>query len=176
MLYKIKHYRTTKLHQRAHKTTKQTKHGNLYNDLANFQKSCFLLLFFKVDLSLYEFPCFVFLVIWGKGPCNFIIQSCLILCNTTKNWQKSQLRYFEQFRAISRLFGANSVLVSIVSEFVVNCTIKETVPGKSKQYSPLPHHQTPCSHKRRHSVHKQPWHATTSHSHHLIVLINEKIT
>ena len=119
MLYKIKHYRTTKLHQRAHKTTKQTKHGNLYNDLANFQKSCFLLLFFKVDLSLYEFPCFVFLVIWGKGPCNFIIQSCLILCNTTKNWQKSQLRYFEQFRAISRLFGANSVLVSIVSEFVV---------------------------------------------------------
>ena len=119
MLYKIKHYRTTKLHQRAHKTTKQTKHGNLYNDLANFQKSCFLLLFFNVDLSLYEFPCFVFLVIWGEGPCNFIIQSCLILCNTTKNWQKSQSRYFEQFRAISRLFGANSVLVSIVSEFVV---------------------------------------------------------
>ena len=88
-----------------------------YNDLANFQKSCFLLLFFKVDLSLYEFPCFVFLVIWGEGPCNFIIQSCLILCNTTKNWQKSQSRYFEQFRAISRLFGANSVLVSIFSEF-----------------------------------------------------------
>ena len=47
-MYKIEHYRTTKLHQRAHKTTKKTKHGNLYNDLANVQKSC-LLLFFNVD-------------------------------------------------------------------------------------------------------------------------------
>jgi predicted metal-binding protein len=99
MLYKIKHYRTTKLHQRAHKTTKQTKHGNLHNDLANVQKSCFLLLFFNVDRSLYKFPCFVFLVICGEGPCNFIIQSSLILCNTTEHRQKSQSRYFEQFRA-----------------------------------------------------------------------------
>ena len=39
----------SKLHQRANKTTKKTKHGNLhvYNDLANVQKSCFLFLFFS---------------------------------------------------------------------------------------------------------------------------------
>ena len=63
MLYKFERYCTTKLHQRAHKTTKKTKHGNLYNDLANVQKSCFWLIFFNVDRSLYKFLCFVFLVI-----------------------------------------------------------------------------------------------------------------
>ena len=41
VLYTIWHYRKTKLHQRAHKTTKKTKHGNVYNDLANVQKPCF---------------------------------------------------------------------------------------------------------------------------------------
>ena len=44
-------------------------------------------LFFSVDRSLYTFPCFVFLVILVKCPCNVIIHSCQILCNTTKNWQ-----------------------------------------------------------------------------------------
>ena len=91
VMYKIWHYRTMKLHQRAHKTTKKKKHGNLYNDLANVQKSCFWELFFYVDRSLYKFPCFVFLVILEKRPCNVIIHSCLILCKTIKNWQKRKI-------------------------------------------------------------------------------------
>ena len=90
VMYKIWHYRTMKLHQRAHKTTKKKKHGNLYNDLANVQKSCFWELFFYVDRSLYKFPCFVFLVILEKRPCNVIIHSCLILCKTIKNWQNEK--------------------------------------------------------------------------------------
>ena len=68
----------------------ETKHGNLYNDLANVQKSCFWELFFYVDRSLYKFPCFVFLVILEKRPCNVIIHSCLILCKTIKNWQNEK--------------------------------------------------------------------------------------
>ena len=44
---------------------------------------------FQLDRLLYNFPCFVFLDIWWEGPCNFVVQSYVILCNTAKNWQKS---------------------------------------------------------------------------------------
>ena len=44
---------------------------------------------FQLDRSLYNSPCFVFLDIWWEGPCNFVVQSYVILCNTAKNWQKS---------------------------------------------------------------------------------------
>ena len=44
---------------------------------------------FQLDRSLYNFPCFVFLDIWWEGPCNLVARSYVILCNTTKNWQKS---------------------------------------------------------------------------------------
>ena len=52
------------------------------------------------DRSLYTFPCFVFLVVLVKCSCNVIIHSCLILCNTMKNWQNEkflprQLWWFE---------------------------------------------------------------------------------
>ena len=44
---------------------------------------------FQLDRLLYNFPCFDFLDIWWEGPCNFVVQSYVILCNTAKNWQKS---------------------------------------------------------------------------------------
>ena len=44
---------------------------------------------FQLDRLLYNFPRFVFLDIWWEGPCNFVVQSYVILCNTVKNWQKS---------------------------------------------------------------------------------------
>ena len=136
------------LHERFTKTTKKTKHGNVYNDRSTLknakngnQKHGFLTIFlynfvnsllccikfstiaqrsyinvltkrlrkqstgtyittsktsknrvfdnyyFLVDRSLYTFPCFDFLVILVKRPCNVIIHSCPILCNTTKNCQ-----------------------------------------------------------------------------------------
>ena len=46
------------VHQRAHKTTRKTKHGNLYDDLANVQKSFLVIsldnpvLVFLVEISV----------------------------------------------------------------------------------------------------------------------------
>ena len=58
------------------------------------------------DRSLYTFPCFVFLVVLVKCSCNVIIHSCLILCNTMKNWQNEkflprQLWWFEFWVTVS---------------------------------------------------------------------------
>ena len=85
VLYKIWHDRTTKLHGRAPQTTKKTKYGNLYNDRSTLKNRVFWLPFFNVDRSLHKFPSLFFLDIWGERPCNFVVRSCQILYNTTKN-------------------------------------------------------------------------------------------
>ena len=78
VLYKIWHDRTTKLHGRSPQISKKNKLGNLYNDRSTLKNGNQKTRFFNVDRSLYEFPYFVFLVIWGERPCNFVVRSCQI--------------------------------------------------------------------------------------------------
>ena len=56
--FRTVHVQRIYVHQRAHKTTRKTKHGNLYDDLANVQKSFLVIsldnpvLVFLVEISV----------------------------------------------------------------------------------------------------------------------------
>ena len=92
-----KHFpRTANLHfdsaghmfSRGHNFRCQTRSCSTKNRIFGCYFSTFYNIF-QLDRSLYNSPCFVFLDIWWEGPCNFVVQSYVILCNTAKNWQKS---------------------------------------------------------------------------------------
>ena len=106
---------------------------------------------FQLDRSLYNTPCFVFLDIWWEGPCNFVVRSYVILCNTTKNWQisffcqslprwKAKKERFNTFDAIvnhvkriDTFQNFNSVLVwrrhTIVQLYVVVYKVLQKLQG-----------------------------------------------